>query len=179
MLSKSIAQRFGGDNSELAHNLSLLNRYVLEACRTFEQLELHSSAMYANLTWRERYAYISKLNNSIPQSTKDDLRSSPLEGQQIFHSDRVSTALNSLRQDVTLQATNRILQASANHSRGRGKGVRRQAPAKTVTPLTVGPPAKQTRVTFQNDAPRGRGQKPTKPFYKGKDRSGRGRGSGG
>ncbi len=55
----------------LAQHLALLQRYMLELSRDVEVLERHSTARYANLIWRLRDGYLTRLHPSIPDSLGD------------------------------------------------------------------------------------------------------------
>ena len=91
----------------LSHNEDLQlagtysQRYLLESCRSLEELEIQVTALFSHLKLRERDGYLSRLNAHVPTATRKDLRVSPLVGEYIFDEELVSQAGNRLQGDVS------------------------------------------------------------------------------
>jgi hypothetical protein len=103
---------------------TFLKKYLLEMCRGVQALGLSSTARYANLIWHMRDSYLSKLHQSIPKSTRDVLRRSPLISGHLFSEETVANAAANLTGDLQLQTNSRALQrlqAPVQSTRGRGK----------------------------------------------------------
>jgi hypothetical protein len=91
---------------ELAQSSShqtFLKKYFLEMCRGVQALGLSTTARYANLIWHMRDSYLSKLHPSIPKSTRDVLRRSPLISGHLFSEETVANAAANLTGDLQLQ----------------------------------------------------------------------------
>jgi hypothetical protein len=99
---------------------TFLKKYLLEMCRGVQDLGLYSTARYANLIWHMRDSYLSKLHPSIPKSTRDVLRRSPLINGHLFSEETVANATANLTGDLQLQTNSRALQRLQT-TRGRGK----------------------------------------------------------
>ena len=119
-LLKEMATTSGLQTSQtqIAH----LQRYMLEVCRGLEVLELSNTARYANLIWHMRDSYLGKLHSSVPKSTRESLRRSPLNSGRLFSEETVALASSTLKSDVIMMANQKTLQrlnAPGNQSRGK------------------------------------------------------------
>ena len=81
-------------------SITLLQCYALETCRSVEMLEQSLTARYANLLWRLRDGYMSKLHSSVPKQTKESLQQAPLLSKHLFPVETVAIAGLNLRGDV-------------------------------------------------------------------------------
>ena len=50
-------------------------RYLLESCRSMEELEIQVTALFSHFKLRERDGYLSRLNPHVPVATRKELRS--------------------------------------------------------------------------------------------------------
>ena len=111
----------------LSHNKDLQlagtysQRYLLESCRSLEELEIQVRALFSHLRLRERDGYLSRLNTHVPTATRKDLRVSPLVGEYIFDEELVSQAGNRLQGDVSLKSNTIMLDTLA---KGQGQKAR-------------------------------------------------------
>ena len=100
-------------------------RYLLESCRSMEELEIHVKALFSHLKMRERDGFLSRLHSHVPLATRKDLRASPLLGEFIFDEELVSQAAGE-------QATRRCLLEIQHHYVGylsQGPGSKDPAPS--------------------------------------------------
>ena len=106
----------------LSHNEDLQlagtysQRYLLESCRSLEELEIQVAALFSHIKLRERDGYLSRLNAHVPTATRKDLRVSPLVGEYIFDEELVSQAGNRLQGDVSLKSNTIMLDTLAKKS---------------------------------------------------------------
>ena len=90
-LAKDIQTHLSHDeNLQLAGIYS--QRYLLESCRSMEELEIQVTALFSHFKLRERDGYLSRLNPHVPSATRKDLRVSPLVGEYLFDEVLVSQA---------------------------------------------------------------------------------------
>ena len=100
-LAKDIQPHLSHDeNLQLAGTYS--QRYLLESCRSLEELEIQVTALFSHIKLRERDGYLSRLNPRVPTATRKDLRVSPLVGEYIFDEELVSQAGNRLLKSNTI-----------------------------------------------------------------------------
>ena len=52
----------------------LLQRYLIESCRSLEDLEIQVIALLSHLQWQERDDYIARLHSHVPQTTSTELQ---------------------------------------------------------------------------------------------------------
>ena len=142
----------------LSHNESLQlagtysQRYLLESCRSMEELEIQVTALLSQLKLRERDGYLSRLHSHVPVATRRDLRVSPLVGEFIFDEELVSQAGTRLQGDVSLKSITIMLDSLA-----KGQGQRIRAPPQPKRPAPALPPLVSTKRPKQNPQPTGRG----------------------
>ena len=142
----------------LSHNESLQlagtysQRYLLESCRSMEELEIQVTALFSQLKLRERDGYLSRLHSHVPMATRKDLRVSPLVGEYIFDEELVSQAEIRLQGDVSLKSNTIMLDNLA-----KGQGQRARAPPQPKRPAPALPPSVSNKRPKQNPQPTGRG----------------------
>ena len=111
--------------------------YLLESCRSLEELEIQVTALFSQFKLRERDSYLSRLNPHVPMATRKDLRISPLVGEYLFDEVLVSQAGNRLQGDVSLKSNTIMLDTLAKKSQDHKVRTlpqpKRSAPA--LTPL--------------------------------------------
>ena len=78
------------ENLQLAGIYS--QRYLLESCRSLEELEIQVTSLFTQFKLRERDGYLSRLNPHVPLVTRRELRVSPLVGEYLFDEALVSQA---------------------------------------------------------------------------------------
>ena len=150
-LAKDIQPHLSQDeNLQLAGVYS--QRYLLESCRSMEELEIQVTALFSHFKLRERDGYLSRLSPHVPLATRRELRVSPLVGEYLFDEVLVSQAGNRLQ--VSLKSNTIMLDTLAKKS---------QAPKARTLPQPKRPaPASTTLVSFkkpkQNPQPAGRGR---------------------
>lgn len=88
----------------LAQHLALNQRYLLESCRTLEELECQGTALFSRLRWRERDSFLQRVHQQVPLQTKEELRNSPLLGDFLFSEESVSESVERLQTDVQLSS---------------------------------------------------------------------------
>ena len=71
-------------DENLQHAGIYAQRYLLESCRSLEELEIQVTALFSQFKLRERDGYLSRLNPHVPLATKKELRVSPLVGEYLF-----------------------------------------------------------------------------------------------
>ena len=72
-LAKDIQPHLSHDeNLQLAGIYS--QRYLLESCRSMEELEIQVTALFSQFKLRERDGYLSRLNPHVPVATRRELR---------------------------------------------------------------------------------------------------------
>ena len=82
-LAKDIQPHLSQDeNLQLAGVYS--QRYLLESCRSMEELEIQVTSLFSQFKLRERDGYLSRLNPHVPLATRRELRVSPLVGEYLF-----------------------------------------------------------------------------------------------
>ena len=154
-LAKDIQPHLSHDeNLQLAGIYS--QRYLLESCRSMEELEIQVTALFSQFKLRERDVYLSRLNPHVPVATRRELRVSPLVGEYLFDEVLVSQAGDRLQGDVSLKSNTIMLDTLAKKS---------QAPKVRTLPQPKRPASASTPlVSFkkpkQNPQPsvRGRGK---------------------
>ena len=129
-------------------------RYLLESCRSLEELEIQVTSLFTQFKLRERDGYLSRLNPHVPLATRRELRVSPLVGEHLFDEVLVSQAGDRLQGDVSLKSNTIMLDTLAKRS---------QAPkARTFPPPKRPAPASTPLVSVkkpkQNPQPAGRGR---------------------
>ena len=129
-------------------------RYLLESCRSLEELEIQVTSLFTQFKLRERDGYLSRLNPHVPLATRRELRVSPLVGEYLFDEVLVSQAGDRLQGDVSLKSNTIMLDTLAKRS---------QAPkARTFPPPKRPAPASTPLVSVkkpkQNPQPAGRGR---------------------
>ena len=98
-LAKDIQPHLSQDeNLQLAGFYS--QRYLLESCRSMEELEIQVTALFSQFKLRERDGYLSRLSPHVPLATRRELRVSPLVGEYLFDEVLVSQAGDRLQGDV-------------------------------------------------------------------------------
>ena len=127
-------------------------RYLLESCRSLEELEIQVTALFSHFKLRERDGYLSRLNPHVPLATRKELRVSPLLWEYLFDEVLVSQAGDRLQGDVSLKSNTIMLDTLAKKS---------QAPKVRTLPQPKRPaPASTPLVSFkkpkQNPQPSGR-----------------------
>ena len=140
------------ENLQLAGIYS--QRYLLESCRSLEELEIQVTSLFSQFKLRERDGYLSRLNPHVPMATRRELRVSPLVGEYLFDEVLVSQAGDRLQGDVSLKSNTIMLDTLAKKS---------QAPkARTLPPPKRPAPASTPLVSVkkpkQNPQPMGRGR---------------------
>ena len=151
-------------------------RYLLESCRSLEELEIQVTSLFTQFKLRERDGYLSRLNPHVPLVTRRELRVSPLVGEYLFDEVLVSQAGDRLQGDVSLKSNTIMLDTLAKRS---------QAPkARTFPPPKRPAPASTPLVSVkkpkQNPQPagRGRGKQGKGNFFSGQSaHRGKGRGA--
>ena len=99
-LAKDIQPHLSQDeNLQLAGVYS--QRYLLESCRSMEELEIQVTSLFSQFKLRERDGYLSRLSPHVPLATRRDLRVSPLVGGYLFDEVLVSQAGDRLQGDVS------------------------------------------------------------------------------
>ena len=162
------------ENLQLAGIYS--QRYLLESCRSLEELEIQVTSLFTQFKLRERDGYLSRLNPHVPLVTRRELRVSPLVGEYLFDEALVSQAGDRLQGDVSLKSNTIMLDTLAKRS---------QAPkARTFPPPKRPAPASTPLVSVkkpkQNPQPagRGRGKQGKGQFFSGQSaHRGKGRGA--
>ena len=82
-LAKDIQPHLSQDeNLQLAGVYS--QRYLLESCRSMEELEIQVTSLFSQFKLRERDGYLSRLNPHVPLATRRELRVSPLVEEYLF-----------------------------------------------------------------------------------------------
>ena len=152
-LAKDIQPHLSHDeNLQLAGVYS--QRYLLESCRSLEELEIQVTALFSQFKLRERDSYLSRLNPHVPMATRKDLRISPLVREYLFDEVLVSQAGNRLQGDVSLKSNTIMLDTLAKKSQDHKVRTlpqpKRSAPA--FTPLV------SYKKPKQNPQPTGRGR---------------------
>ena len=90
-LAKDMQSHLSQDeNLQLAGIYS--QRYLLESCRSLEELEIQVTSLFSQFKLRERDGYLSRLNPHVPLATRRELRVSPLVGEYLFDEVLVSQA---------------------------------------------------------------------------------------
>ena len=102
------------ENLQLAGIYS--QRYLLESCRSMEELEIQVTALFSHLKLRERDGYLSRHNPHVLLATRKDLRVSPLVGEYLFDEVLVSQAGDRLQGDVSLKSNTIMLDTLAKKS---------------------------------------------------------------
>ena len=140
------------ENLQLAGVYS--QRYLLESCRSMEELEIQVTSLFSQFKLRERDGYLSRLSPHVPLATKRDLRVSPLVGEYLFDEVLVSQAGDRLQGDVSLKSNTIMLDTLAK----RTPGPRAQTlpPPKRPTPAST--PLVSLKKPKQNPQPTGRGR---------------------
>ena len=160
------------ENLQLAGIYS--QRYLLESCRSMEELEIQVTALFSHFKLRERDGYLSRLNPHVPLATRKDLRVSSLVGEHLFDEVLVSQAGDRLQGDVSLKSNTIMLDTLAKKS---------QDPRIRTLPQPKRPaPASTPLVSFkkpkQNPHPTGRGRGICKGNFSGQStHRGKGRGA--
>ena len=114
-LAKDIQPHLSQDeNLQLAGVYS--QRYLLELCRSMEELEIQVTALFSQFKLRERDGYLSRLSPHVPLATRRELRVSPLVGEYLFDEVLVSQAGNRLQGDVSLKSNTIMLDTLAKKS---------------------------------------------------------------
>ena len=164
----------------LSHNEDLQlagtysRRYLLESCRSMEELEIQVTALFSHLQLRERDGYLSRLNTHVPTATRKDLRVSSLVGQYIFDEELVSQAGNRLQGDVSLKSNTIMLDTLAKNSQDQ----KVWAPPQPKRPASALPPLVSNKRPKQNPQPTGRGGGKGKGHFSGQSaHKGKGRGA--
>ena len=159
-----------------------LQRYMQESSRSLEVLERHSTARFANLTWRLRDSFLGKLHPSVPQTTREELRASSLNTDHIFDEEVVAQASDMLKSDVMLSTNTQSLRFMSKPQWTRPPKSTRGGKRAASTSLAQ-PPAKQqgpAQQPFRGSNPqRGRGRGSGGNQGKGRGNRGKGRGRGG
>ena len=172
-LAKDIQPHLSHDeNLQLAGIYS--QRYLLEFCRSMEELEIQVTALLSHFKLRERDGYLSRLNPHVPLATKKDLRIIPLVGEYLFDEMLVSQAGNRLQGDVSLKSNTIMLDTLAKKSQDPKVRTLPQPkrPAPAFTPLVSNKKPKQ------NPQPTGRGRGKGKGNFSGQSaHRGKGRGA--
>ena len=139
-LAKDIQPHLSHDeNLQLAGTYS--QRYLLESCRSLEELEIQVTARFSHIKLRERDGYLSRLNPHVPLATRRELRVSPLVGEYLFDEVLVSQAGDRLQGDVSLKSNTIMLDTLARKS---------QAPKARTFPQPKRPaPASTPLVSFK------------------------------
>ena len=95
------------ENLQLAGTYS--QRYLLESCRSLEELEIQVTALFSHFKMRERDGYLSRLNPHVPMATRKRLESEPtcrgVYCRGVYDEVLVSQAGNRLQGDVSLKST--------------------------------------------------------------------------
>ena len=152
-LAKDIQPHLSHDeNLQLAGVYS--QRYLLESCRSMEELEIQVTALFSHFKLRERDGYLSRLNPHVPLATKKDLRISPLVGEYLFDEVLVSQAGDRLQGDVSLKSNTIMLDTLAKKSQDHK--VRTLPPPKRPAPALT--PVVSYKKPKQNPQPSGRGR---------------------
>ena len=160
------------ENLQLAGTYS--QRYLLESCRSLEELEIQVTALFSHFKMRERDGYLSRLNPHVPMATRKDLRVSPLVGEYIFDEVLVSQAGNRLQGDVSLKSNTIMLDTLAKKSQDHK--VRTLPPPKRPAPAFT--PLVSNKKPKQNPQPTGRGRGRGKSHFSGQSaHRGKGRGA--
>ena len=107
-LVKDIQPHLSHDEN-LQHAGIYAQRYLLESCRSMEELEIQVTALVSQFKLRERDGYLSRLNLHVPLATKKELRVSPLVGEYLFDEVLVSQAGDRLQGDVSLKSNTIIM----------------------------------------------------------------------
>ena len=116
-LAKDIQPHLSHDeNLQLAGIYS--QRYLLESCRSMEELEIQVTALFSHFKLRERDGYLSRLSPHVPLATEKDLRISPLVGEYLFEEVLVSQAGDRLQGDVSLKSNTIMLDTLAKKEPG-------------------------------------------------------------
>ena len=106
-LVKDIQPHLSHDEN-LQHAGIYAQRYLLESCRSMEELEIQVTALnssdFSQFKLRERDGYLSRLNPHVPLATRRELRVSPLVGEYLFDEVLVSQAGDRLQGDVSLKS---------------------------------------------------------------------------
>ena len=152
-LAKDIQPHLSQDeNLQLAGIYS--QRYLLESCRSMEELEIQVTSLFSQFKLRERDGYLSRLNPHVPLATRRELRVSPLVGEYLFDEVLVSQAGDRLQGDVSLKSNTIMLDTLAKMTQG--------PRARTLPPPKRPAPASTPLVSFkkpkQNPQPTGRGR---------------------
>ena len=100
----------------LQHAGIYAQRYLLESCRSMEELEIQVTALFSQFKLRERDGYLSRLNPHVPLATRKELRVSPLVGEYLFDEVLVSQAGDRLQGDVSLKSNTIMLDTLARKS---------------------------------------------------------------
>ena len=135
--------------SHLSHNESLQltgtysQRYLLESCRSMEELEIQVTVLFSHLKMRD--AYLSKLHSHVPLATRKDLRVSPLIGEFIFDVELVSQAWSRLQGDVSLKSNTIMLDTLS-----KGQDQRTWLPPQPKRPAPALPPPVSNKRPKQN-----------------------------
>ena len=146
-------------------------RYLLESCRSLEELKIQVTALFSHIKLRERDGYLSRLNPHVPTATRKDLRVSPVVGEYIFDEELVSQAGNRLQGDVSLKSNTIMLDTLAKKSQDHRV---RAPPPQPKRPAPALPPLVSNKEPKQDPQPTGRGG----GKFKGKSaHRGKGRGS--
>ena len=140
------------ENLQLAGIYS--QRYLLESCRSMEELEIQVTSLFSQFKLRERDCYLSRLSPHVPLATRRDLRVSPLVGEYLFDEVLVSQAGDRLQGDVSLKSNTIMLDTLAKRTQG--------PRARTFPPPKRPAPASTPLVSFkkpkQHPQPMGRGR---------------------
>ena len=152
-LVKDIQPHLPNENLQLAGNYS--QRYLLESCRSLEELEIQVTALFSQLKWKERDGFLSWLHPHVPVATRRELRASSLYGADIFDEEVVSQAGDRLQGDVSLKSNTIMLDTLV-----KGQGPRTRAPPQPKRPTPALPPSPvSNKKPKQNPQPLGRGNK--------------------
>ena len=104
------------ENLQLAGVYS--QRYLLESCRSMEELEIQVTSLFSQFKLRERDGYLSRLSPHVPLATRRDLRVSPLVGEYLFDEVLVSQAGDRLQGDVSLKSNTIMLDTLGQEDAG-------------------------------------------------------------
>ena len=159
-LAKDIQPHLSQDeNLQLAGVYSQI--YLLESCRSMEELEIQVTSLFSQFKLRERDGYLSRLNPHVPLATRRELRVSPLVGEYLFDEVLVSQAGDRLQGDVSLKSNTIMLDTLAKKTQG--------PRARILPPLKRPAPASTPLVSLkkpkQNPQPMGRGRGKFYSFY--------------
>ena len=161
------------EDDSLDDSLYFLQRYLLEISQDVGHLALSSTALFANLRWRERDQALTRCHTLLSDS-RESLRRGPLLSKTLFEENMVTAAASRLQGDISSQTNTKMLERLSAPPVANKLAKNRTMHLKRSSAPMVPPPAKRPSTqAFQAVGYSRRGKALNKP------RGGRGRARGG